>query len=43
MQGGGVLVRVLMSRAVRTEAVFVDDMKEVVHVDGVGRCAPGFQ
>ncbi len=43
VQGGSVLVCVLMSCAVRTEAVFVDDMKEVAHADGVGRCAPGFQ
>jgi hypothetical protein len=34
---------VLIPRPVRREAVFVDNMKEVAHANGVGRCTAGFQ
>jgi hypothetical protein len=43
VQDGGFLVRVLIPRPVRREAVFVDNMKEVAHANGVGRCTAGFQ
>lgn len=38
-----VLVGVLVSGPVRGEAIFVDDMKEVAHVAGLGRGIAGFQ
>lgn len=36
-------VGVLVSGSIRREAVFVDDMKEVAHVVGLGRRITGFQ
>jgi hypothetical protein len=43
VENGSVLVGVLVSGLVRREAVFVDDMKEVAHVAGLGRRITRFQ
>lgn len=43
VQNGGVLIGALASSPVRTKAGFVDDVKEVAHADGLGRCVTGFQ
>jgi hypothetical protein len=43
VENGSVLVGVLVSGSIRGEAVFVDDMKEVAHVAGLGRRIAGFQ
>ncbi len=43
VQNGGVMVGALASNSVRTKAVFVDDVKEVAHANGLGRCVTSFQ
>lgn len=43
VQNGGVLVGALASNSVRTKAVLVDDVKEVAHANGLGRCVTSFQ
>jgi len=43
VENGSVLVGMLPSGSVRREAVFVDDVKEIAHAAGLGRCMTGFQ
>ena len=43
VQNGGVMVGALASNSVRTKAVFVDDVKEVAHANGLGRCVTSVQ
>lgn len=43
VQNGGVMVGALASNAVWTKAVFVDDVKEVTHANGLGRCVTSIQ